>query len=1115
MSERPVCPSCGAELPSGAPEGVCPKCLLGDALGGDGETTPTPEGDETTLDTPPPDATTHAGQIGPYKILEPLGEGGMGIVYLAEQQQPIRRRVALKVIKLGMDTREVVARFESERQALALMDHPHIAKVFDAGASDDGRPYFVMEYVPGERITDYCDRHRLSNQARLQLFGDVCGAIQHAHQKGLIHRDIKPSNVLVMVQDGRPVPKVIDFGVAKATNQRLSEKTVFTRQGMLIGTPEYMSPEQAEMSGLDVDTTTDIYSLGVLLYELLVGALPFDSAALRQAGYAEIQRIIREEEPVRPSTRLSSLGATASEVAARRRTDLRSLQRQLRGDLDWITLKAMDKDRTRRYASASELAADIQRHLGDDPVVARPPSAAYRLQKLLKKNKGPVAAALVVLIVLLAGLGTSTLLFLREQTARAAEGEQRALAQRQGYMANIVAAHLHLQNNDAGEARRRLAMCEPSLRGWEWRYLSRQADGSVAALQATDEVASVWFGPSGTTVFGQPSDTVQTWDATTHQTLVTKTLTSVGLLEADDRPMILDTSPDGTHVLLQGVSLSDRFSRGPDGYPMFVVELGTDQRLVSTLVGHGVPALAGAFSPDGSTVVTTPIPIGVDAPAVWNATTGQRVVVLDEAPPTGEFTYGLHRRSVLFNPDGRRIALGTSRGSVLVSDADTGRMLTTMEGHDSAVIALAFSPDGSRIVSGSDDSTARIWDVDSGQLVAELRGHEARVTSVAFSPDGTEIVTGAEDTTLRVWDAEGGTALATLLGHERDVTALAFSPDGSSVWPGSGDATLRRWEMTSRSGLTWVDGERWDDIQGISPDGRWVVSQRAIGSLTVRDAASSEGEQILRWPDTSLGQVVFSPDSSRVSVVQSGFSFRVGAQPEPMSRPQSNGIRVWDLASGRELSTFEEHEDAIRAVVFSPDGTRIASGSADRTLRIWDVVTGEIVGLVRAEDDVLAVAFSPDGTRIAAGLANGLVRLWDTDGFSEVLALRGHEAAVRSLAFSPDGTRVVSSVAPGGIVHVWDAVTGAVTARINAADVPSAVAVSPDGTRLAVAGRGVSIWDTSTFERLLTLTSQVEGISLVSFSPDGTRLRGTGDSGIQQWDAGEASAPGGPLPDGL
>ncbi len=361
----------------------------------------------------------------------------MGVVYLAEQTEPIRRRVALKVIKLGMDTREVVARFEAERQALALMSHPNIAKVLDAGATPEGRPFFVMEHVPGEPITVYCDRLRLSTRERLDLFRQVCDAVQHAHQKGLIHRDLKPSNVLVMVQDGKPLPKVIDFGVAKATNQRLTEKSLFTERGQIIGTPEYMSPEQAEMGALDIDTRTDIYSLGVLLYELLTGELPFGSGELRQAGYFEIQKIIREKEPPKPSTRLSALGEPSRAVAEKRRTDLGKLLRELRRDLDWIALKALEKDRTRRYGTAAELAAEVERYLRDEPVLAGPPSASYRLRKLLRRHRRAVASTALLLLALLIGLTATTVMYLRSEAermekAKALEEKEAALKRSEG-----------------------------------------------------------------------------------------------------------------------------------------------------------------------------------------------------------------------------------------------------------------------------------------------------------------------------------------------------------------------------------------------------------------------------------------------------------------------------------------------------------------------------------------------------------------------------------------------------------------------------------------------------------------------------------------------------------
>jgi serine/threonine protein kinase/Tfp pilus assembly protein PilF len=354
---------------------------------------------------PPTEAAEPTGlpqeRIGPYKLLDKLGEGGMGEVWLAEQQEPVKRKVALKVIKQGMDTKQVVARFEAERQALAMMDHPAIAKVYDAGATPRGLPYFVMEHVKGVPITEHCDRQRLTNQQRLDLFIQACEGVQHAHQKAIIHRDLKPANVLVSVQDGKATPKIIDFGVAKATAQSLTDKTMHTQLGVMIGTPAYMSPEQAEMTGQDIDTRTDVYALGVILYELMVGALPFDMKDFQQAGIEAMVRKIREDEPPKPSTRLSTLGEHSTQSAKKRKTELPALKRELTGDLDWITLKALDKDRSRRYDSPKDLAEDIERYMTDQPVLARPPSAAYRAKKFVRRNTvGVVAAAAGVLVLI-------------------------------------------------------------------------------------------------------------------------------------------------------------------------------------------------------------------------------------------------------------------------------------------------------------------------------------------------------------------------------------------------------------------------------------------------------------------------------------------------------------------------------------------------------------------------------------------------------------------------------------------------------------------------------------------------------------------------------------------
>ncbi|HIE98147.1 MAG TPA: hypothetical protein EYG03_09900 [Planctomycetes bacterium] len=742
------------------------------------------------------DISSHP-MIGPYKLLEKLGEGGMGTVYMAQQKTPVKRKVALKLIKPGMDSKEVVARFEAERQALAMMNHSNIAHIFGAGMTEKGRPYFVMELVRGFRIDSFCQDSELTLKDRLMLFIDVCRAIQHAHQKGIIHRDLKPSNILVTLHDGVPVVKVIDFGIAKALEYDLTERTLFTHFAELIGTPMYMSPEQAEMSGLDIDTRSDVYSLGVLLYKLLTGVTPFDRKTLNSATFDEMRRIIREDEPARPSHRISTLKAQQrSTVVQRRRVAVPEFDRQIRRELDWIVMKALEKDRNRRYESASALAADIERYLNDEPVEAVPPSATYRFRKFARRYRTMIVATGLVAAALMVGTAVSVWQALAANDARQLADqrfieadEQRKNAERAAEQARqkeefsqklVYAADVRLaaQAWQTGDVRRftdlldRHAPVEgkPDRRGFEWWYL-RQFGMAGFRNIATQTGGScvARFSPNGKyLVTGQHDGTLCFRDGQSNNRLATLP-GHEGLVRG------IDFSPDGNRMASIGddgiirlwdpaePKLIHSFQAHHDhGFRVFFMLQGsllascgedTSVRLWNSTTGEAVGELEGFArtveraamdrSPDGR-LCASGDPVGFAY--VWDAQTHMRICKLDLG----------HRDEircraccVCFSPDGQRVAVATNQNLIRLCDARTGKQLTTLVGHDDDIQAVTFHPSGSLLASSDLAGVIRLWPLNSdGKLIGHdfdsmdrwppyFQGHSARDWSLDFSPDGS------------------------------------------------------------------------------------------------------------------------------------------------------------------------------------------------------------------------------------------------------------------------------------------------------------------------------------------------------------------------------------------
>jgi WD40 repeat protein len=1056
-------------------------------------------------------------KIGRYKILEKVGEGGCGVVYVAEQTEPVRRRVALKVIKLGMDTKQVVARFEAERQALAMMDHPNIAKVLDAGATETGRPYFIMELVRGIRITDYCDQNNLSTRERLDLFIKVCQAIQHAHQKGIIHRDIKPSNILVTLHDGMPVPKVIDFGIAKATEGRLTDMTVYTQLHQFIGTPAYMSPEQAEMSGLDIDTRSDIYGLGVLLYELLTGRTPFDAGELMSQGIDVMRKTIREKDPLRPSTKLATLkGEELTATARRRSVETSKLLKLLSGDLDWIVMKCLEKDRTRRYETANGLAMDLRRHLSNETVLARPPSAAYRFQKSIRRNKLAFGAAGAVIVALAAGIVMTTWQAIRATQAKQAalaaqasekiqrqqavanereavaaqkaEATEELAARQRAYASDMNLAEQALKGSNLGRAldllnRQRPKPGQKDLRGWEWRYLWQQtrSDASFTLCQESSEIEALAPSADGQwlAIGLRHKGGVFVYDLRTRQ--------QVDHFVPGEEATRAAFSPAESLLAFAGTA---RSSTRKEQTTLHLWNVTRRQMIAQFPLD--APCAVLAFSEDGRTLLTSTFEGQI---TLWRVSDGTK---LANYPATDQFIADLGTGfAATSNLNLAASAYGSMHSQrVRAIDLRNGKELWHTAAPKELITALAFSPDGKILATaaGLNESDIQLRDAATGREIGSLKGHHGWVGSLVFWPDGKKLASASADQTVRIWDVASRQCLDVLHGHRNEVWRLALLPDNKTLASGAKDGTVCFWDtsvMHPRQPRIIVPIKEKEYDWNFSPDSQSVLTVDYKQHQVVRwSGPGFQQQERLLDPGADFMSDDFSQDgrflsfgftngvlqvwdvSRRVLLHQwtnttdevSAVTFLASGNKLITWSKTGNSFHEWDLPTGRELESWQEAVQDSRNLVSAPDGELQVEFGFDGAVRMKDAANDEDLETNLDFQEGNNAAVSPDGKFFAVSSDMGYARVWDTATWHEVATLRGFFNSAESVAFSPDGQRLA-------------------TGTPNADD-------------------AVSLWDVASWQDLFTLEGEGSLFESSAFSPDGNVIGAvTDDHNLNIWRA--------------